>query len=172
MKNVLLFYFVLLSFTIAACGSDHHDAEIPDKEDSTPSTSDGEDENNENNGNDMKNDTIKLTVGSHVFTATLVKNTSTEALKELLAKGDVTIAMTDYANMEKVGPLGTNLPRNDEYITTGPGDLILYQGNLFVIYYAPNTYSFTRLGKINNVTRDELIAALGSGDVSVTLSLQ
>jgi hypothetical protein len=49
--------------------------------------------------------------------------------------------------------------------------LILYQGNAFVIYYAPNTYSFTRLGKIDNVTRDELIAALGSGNVTVTLEL-
>ncbi len=29
-------------------------------------------------------------------------------------------------NMEKIGSLGTSLPRNDEQITTEPGDLILY----------------------------------------------
>ncbi|MDE7353625.1 MAG: hypothetical protein K2O06_11325 [Acetatifactor sp.] len=37
--------------------------------------------------------------------------------------------MSDYASMEKVGPIGTSLPRNDEQISTGAGDIILYQGN-------------------------------------------
>jgi hypothetical protein len=56
-------------------------------------------------------------------------------------------------------------------ITTSAGDLILYQGNMFVIYYAPNTYSFTRLGKIDNTTREVLLSVLGNGDVTVTLSM-
>ena len=79
--------------------------------------------------------------------------------------------MEDYARMEKVGPIGTTLPRNDEQISTGPGDQILYQGRYFVIYYGRNNYSLTRLGKIDNVTESELKAALGDGDVTVTLSL-
>jgi hypothetical protein len=79
--------------------------------------------------------------------------------------------MRDYGNMEKVGSLGTSLPRNDEQITTEPGDLILYQGSAFVIYYAPNSWNFTRLGKINGVTQEELKEILGTGDVEVTLSL-
>lgn len=53
--------------------------------------------------------------------------TEAEALKELLAEGPLTIDMSDYGNMEKVGPIGTSLPRNDEQITTGAGDIILYQ---------------------------------------------
>jgi hypothetical protein len=65
----------------------------------------------------------------------------------------------------------SEIATNDERITTEPGDLILYQGNAFVIYYAPDTWSFTRLGKINNVTRQELINILGEGNVTVTLSL-
>jgi len=120
---------------------------------------------------DMTSNIIKLTVGNKTFSATLVENSSTAALKELLAKGDLSIEMRDYGNMEKVGSLGTTLPRNDEQITTAPGDLILYQGNSFVIYYAPNTWTFTRLGKIDNTTHEELLAAMGSGNVIVTLSL-
>ena len=54
--------------------------------------------------------------------------------------------MRDYAHMEKVGPLGQSLPRNDEQITTAPGDLILYQGDALVLYYALNSWNFTRLG--------------------------
>ena len=76
-----------------------------------------------------------------------------------------------YGNMEKVGPLGTSLPTNDEQITTQAGDIILYQGNNLVIYYAPNSYHFTRLGRINNVTAQGLRDILGDGSVSVTLSL-
>lgn len=47
----------------------------------------------------------------------------------------------------KVGPIGTTLPQCDERLTTQPGDLILYLGQYFVIYYGPNTYKLTPLGK-------------------------
>jgi hypothetical protein len=73
--------------------------------------------------------------------------------------------------MEKVGPLGMDLPRNDEQITAEAGDIILYQGSALVIYYAPNSWNFTRLGKINNVTAEELREILGDGNVTITLSL-
>ena len=122
-------------------------------------------------GNTPTGGTMKITVGNRELTATLVANSSTEALKEWLKTGPVTINMRDYGNMEKVGGFGRSLPTNDERITTEPGDLILYQGNAFVIYYAPNTWSFTRLGKINGVTRQELLDVLGQGNVTVTLSL-
>lgn len=114
---------------------------------------------------------MKLQVGEYIFTATLVDNSSSKALKEMLAKGSITINMRDYANMEKVGMLGKKLPRNDEQITTEPGDLILYQGNAFVIYYAQNSWNFTRIGKIDDITEKELKKALGTGDVVVTLFL-
>jgi hypothetical protein len=115
--------------------------------------------------------TMNIQIGERRFTATLVDNSSTQALKELLAEGPITVDMQDYGNMEKVGELGKKLPTNDEQITTEPGDLILYQGSAFVIYYAPNSYSLTRLGGIDDVSQAELVEALGSGDVSVTLSL-
>lgn len=126
---------------------------------------------NDKNTKQMKTDKIKLAIkGGRTFTATLADNSSARALMELLEKGDISIEMEDYARMEKVGPLGANLPRNDERISTGPGDLILYQGRNLVIYYAPNSWNFTRLGKIDNATRDDLVSALGTGNVTVTLS--
>ncbi len=64
-----------------------------------------------------------------------------------------------------------DLPRNDEQITTEAGDIILYQESALVIYYAPNSWNFTRLGKINDVTAEALREILGDGDVTVTLSL-
>lgn len=127
--------------------------------------------------NEIINDTIKINtmnikVGDKVFTTTLVENSSTEALLKDLSKGPITIQMSDYGNMEKVGSLGKSYPRNDKQITTEAGDIILYHGNALVIYYAPNFWNFTRLGKVDNVSPKELKAILGSGSVSVTLSLE
>ena len=112
-----------------------------------------------------------IAIGDTTLTATMEDNSSVEALLELIKDKPLTINMRDYGNMEKVGDIGTNLPRNDEQITTEPGDLILFQGNSFVIYYAPNSWNFTRLGKIDGATKDNLIEIMGNGDVSVTLSL-
>lgn len=90
-----------------------------------------------------------------------------------LAQGSVDIRMDDYGNMEKVGSLGFSLPRNDRQTTTSPGDLILYQGNSFVIYYDTNSWNFTRLGKVDGVSsRNEMLDLLGGkGEVTVTLSV-
>ncbi|MDR2566156.1 MAG: hypothetical protein LBC97_08900 [Bifidobacteriaceae bacterium] len=114
---------------------------------------------------------LSLAVNGQSLTATLVDNSSTRALLDLLGSGPLTLDMDDYGGFEKVGPLGTTLPRNDEPTTTGPGDLILYQGGAFVIYYAPNSWDFTRLGRIDDLTGDELIGLLGPGPATVTLSL-
>lgn len=128
----------------------------------------------QNEDNMMENNTLKLTVNGETFTATLVDNSSTKALKEHLAKqGELEIRMDDYGNMEKVGSLGFSLPRNDRQTTTEPGDLILYQGNSFVIYYDTNSWNFTRLGKVDKVsTREQMLELLGGkGEITVTLSL-
>lgn len=116
-------------------------------------------------------DQINITAGNTIFTATLANNSSAEALKELLGQGPLTINMRDYANMEKVGPIGTSLPTNDEHIVTEAGDIILYQGNSLVIYYDTNTWNFTRIGKIEGVKKEQLLAAMGNGDVTVTVEL-
>ncbi len=114
---------------------------------------------------------LNLTINGITLTATLADNSSAQALRELLANGPITVDMRDYGSMEKVGSLETSLPTNNEQINTQAGDIILYQGNQITIYYDTNSWSLTRLGKINNITAQELRALLGSGDVSVTLSL-
>lgn len=116
-------------------------------------------------------DVLHITIDDTALTASLEDNSSAAALRELLAEGPVTIDMQDYAGMEKVGALGAELPENNEEVTTQAGDLILYQGDRFVIYYAPNTLSLTRLGRIDGVSAEELRELLGGGDVRATLSL-
>ena len=114
-------------------------------------------------------DKIILSFNGHTYSATLADNPSAEAFAKLLGNGPLTVSTHDYGSFEKVGPLGTELPRTDERITTSPGDIILYQGNQVTVYYAPNTWSFTRLGRINDPSG--LREALGSGDAEITFRL-
>ena len=114
---------------------------------------------------------ILLSVGDRYATATLVDNDATAALLTRLAAGPITVSMTDYGGFEKVGAPPQSLPTSNSQITTTPGDIMLYQGNSMVIFYGLNTWSYTRLGHIDNATADGVKAFLGSGDISLTLSL-
>ena len=106
----------------------------------------------------------------HTLTATLYDNSSSRALVELLQKGAVTIDMHDFSNFEKVGELPVTLPRNDTPTNTDAGDLILYLGKRFVIYYDKNSWDFTPLGKVDGVTKAELKKILGEGNVTAVLT--
>ena len=112
---------------------------------------------------------MKITVGDDELLATFEDNSSAREFQELLEQGPLTIDMEDYGGFEKVGPLGTDLVRNDTQITTQPGDVILYQGNQITIYYGTNSWSFTRLATIDDPT--DLEEKLGAGTISVTFSL-
>ena len=109
-------------------------------------------------------------MGDSILSATLADNPSAKAFADLLAQGPVTVEMADYGGFEKVGPLPTALVQNNEAITTQPGDLILYQGQQVVIYYGENSYSLTRLGRIDGISQQDLMALLGPADVRVTFS--
>ena len=115
---------------------------------------------------------ITITVNGKTLTASLYDNSSARALVELLKKGSVTIDMHDYGNSEKVGELPVSLPRNDTPTNTDAGDLILYQGKSFVIYYDKNSWNFTPLGKLEGITKAELKALLGKGNVTAVLAVQ
>lgn len=109
-------------------------------------------------------------VGGSTFTATLEENAAVDALVEMMEQGPVTIQMRDYSGFEKVGSLGTSLPTSNQQTTTQAGDIVLYQGNQIVMFYGSNSWSYTRLGHIDDLTGWE--EALGGGDVTVTFSLE
>lgn len=115
-------------------------------------------------------DRLKITVGDHVFYADFAQNDSAREFKELLSQGAITVSMEDYGGFEKVGSLGAQITRNDERITTVPGDIILYQGNQICIYYGTNTWNFTRLASIQDA--DGLAEKLGNGSIEAVFSLE
>lgn len=122
---------------------------------------------NEEENTEMK---IKLEVGGSKFTVVLEENEAADAFAEMMKNEAVTIEMSDYSGFEKVGTLGKNLPANDSQTTTKSGDIVLYQGNKIVIFYGSNSWSYTRLGRIDDLTGWE--DALGIGDVTAVFSVE
>lgn len=114
---------------------------------------------------------LKLQIADNEFFAELAENSTVDALIELLSDGPLTLDMSDYAGMEKGADLGVKLPQNNQQMDTSAGDIILYQGRTFVIYYNTNSWSLTPIGKIKDTDADTLRKALGAGDVTVTLSI-
>ena len=116
-------------------------------------------------------DMIKIKVNSNVLEVKLEDNEATRSLIERLKNGDISVNANEYGGFEKVGNLGFSLPRNDKSITTSAGDIVLYQGNQISLFYNSNSWSYTKLGKVQNVSGAELKNILGSGDVTLILSI-
>lgn len=112
---------------------------------------------------------LNVTVGSRTFTATLEKNVAVDAFVEMLKESDIKIKMSDYSGFEKVGSLGKTLPTDNSRITTKAGDIVLYNANQIVAFYGSNTWSYTKLAEIDDLTGWE--DALGKDDVEITFSL-
>ena len=143
-----------------------------DKPEQELSASSQEAESTENESSEEENSEMKMivNVNGQDFTATLENNSAVDALVQMMENGPVTLQLSDYAGFEKVGPLGQSLPASNSQTTTHAGDIVLYQGNQIVMFYGSNSWSYTRLGHIDDLTGWE--EALGSGDVTVTLSME
>ena len=113
---------------------------------------------------------INVQAGGRTFTATLEKNAATEAFAELMKNAPLVLSLSDYAGFEKVGALGTSLPAEDRQITAQAGDIVLYNGNQIVLFYGANSWSYTKLGRIDDLSGWE--EALGGGDITVSFSIE
>lgn len=135
---------------------------------SGPAADDNQSENKEKTGEqtEMK---MNVQIGDYTFTVTLENNTAVEELVEMMKEGPVTISMDDYSGFEKVGPLGRNLTTNNSQTATDAGDIVLYNGNNIVMFYGTNSWSYTRIGKIDDLSDWE--KALGSGSITAVFTL-
>ena len=129
---------------------------------------DNQSENEEETGEqtEMK---MNVQVGDYSFTATLENNTAVDELVEMMKEGPITISMGDYSGFEKVGSLGRSLTASNSQTTTDAGDIVLYNGNNIVMFYGSNSWSYTRIGKIDDLT--DWKKALGSGSITAVFTL-
>ena len=114
-----------------------------------------------------------ITINGQSQSVTLVENAATKALVEKLQQAPFTVTLNSSGGFEIWGALGFSLPTSDQQITAQPGDVILYNGSNICIFYGSNSWSYTRLGKIDGLSESELRSFLKAGEsnISVTLSL-
>lgn len=123
-------------------------------------------------GDDSMDDSVKVKINDEVFDVKLENNSATQELIKELKKGNVTVNASEYGGFEKVGDLGFSLPANDENVETNPGDIVLYQGDKVSLFYGSHSWSYTKLGKIDDIDSNKLKEVLGSGDVTLEFSLK
>ncbi len=151
---IIRLLFMSLALLVMSCGGDEAQAQTIKEENMT--------------------EKMYITIGNQTLPVTLVKNNATEALMAALATNPITYEADDYGGFEKVGALGMSLPTNNQQLTTQAGDVILYSGNQIVLFYGSNSWSYTRLGRIEYESLEQLKTFLkaGQGRVSVTLSAE
>lgn len=123
-------------------------------------------------GDDSVNDSVKVQINEDIFDVELENNSAAQELIKELEKGNITVNATEYGGFEKVGELGFSLPTSDENINTEPGDIVLYQGDKISLFYGSHSWSYTKLGKIDNISSNELKEVLGQGNVTLVFSLE
>lgn len=113
---------------------------------------------------------MKIKIGNSTFTATLYENETVKAFKSMLP---LTVNMIELNGNEKYYDLPSSLPTSASRAgTIQNGDLMLYGSSTLVLFYKTfsTSYSYTRLGRIDDITG--LVTALGAGNVNVSFELE
>ena len=190
-KSLYLLVSLLLAMSIASCGKNEagdtrpvtdetvqlEDSELTestDREiaDETARADDGEatdqSDSMESEDEDEEVGSMKLYINDTEIPVTWEDNATVNELTEATASEDITVSMSMYGGWEQVGSLGKSYTRNDKQITATNGDIVLYSGNQIVVFYGSNSWSYTRLGRMN-LTEDEITELLSNGDVTLTI---
>ena len=164
MKHILMILLAVL-VTLSGCMS-------VSPESGKPAAKDGDDILTEpDESEEEQTSMMRMKINGTPVTVAWEDNESAAALKELAA-GGLEIRMSMYGGFEQVGSIGQRLPANDVQTTTSSGDIVLYSGSQLVVFYGSNSWAYTRLGHITDRTPEEMRALLGSGDVTITLSVE
>ena len=111
---------------------------------------------------------LKLYFNDTEIPVTWENNAAVLELSEEAAGGDITVSMSMYGGWEQVGSLGRSYTRNDSQMTAMNGDIVLYSGNQIVVFYGSNSWTYTKLGKMN-LSESEVTELLSNGDITLTI---
>ena len=112
---------------------------------------------------------MQMKIGDTQVNVDWEKNESVDALAKLTAGHWYEMQLEMYGGFEQVGPIGQDLPRSDVQMETVPGDIVLYVGNQISVFYGNNSWSYTKLGHIRDLSQEELQELLGNGNTTISI---
>ena len=118
--------------------------------------------------NDMK---MYITIAGQTQSVVLANNAATQELVTRLHNGAVTVTLNSSGGFEIWGPLGFSLPTSNQQMMAQPGDVVLYNGSNICLFYGSNSWSYTRLGKIEGLSESQLRTFLKAGESNITVTL-
>lgn len=169
-------FFILLAFSLSlfSCsGNEQNSGTNNVNNNNNQIVEDDENENNnqgESNDQDETDETMKINIeiNGEIFEADIENSATGKAFSDLLP---MELEMNELNGNEKYFYLEESLPVNPYSPNTiEKGDIMLFGSSCLVIFYENfnTSYSYTRIGKINNV--NNLDTVLGSDDVTVAFS--
>ena len=123
-------------------------------------------------GQSSMDEKLYITIDGVTQSATLVDNAATRELMTRLRVAPITVTLNSSGGFEIWGALGFALPTSNEQVDAQPGDMVLYNGSNICLFYGSNSWSYTRLGHIDDLNTSELRTFLKAGEsnIGVTLS--
>lgn len=162
MKKMIRFIMVLaMIMGITACGNT---AQLSEKDRASTERT------NTEKTEDITAMKMNVTIGEQSFTAVLEDNAAAHEFVEMMEEEPISIDMDDYSGFEKVGSLGKSLTADNQQMTTQAGDIVLYSGNQIVMFYGSNSWDYTRIGRVEDLSgwKD----ALGTGSITAVFSIE
>ena len=114
----------------------------------------------------LETETMQMKIGNKEYSVVLHDNNTTKALQEILP---MTVKMSEFNGNEKYYHFRETLPSKPEHIgQIKTGDIMLFGDDCLVVFYKDfkTTYSYTRIGHIENTV--DLEQMLGRGSVTIT----
>ena len=112
---------------------------------------------------------IYITIGGQTQSVTLVDNDATHELVAALQNAPITVTLNSSGGFEIWGALGFSLPTSNQQMTAQPGDVILYNGSNICLFYGSNSWSYTRLGKMDGLSESELRTLAQAGHKGIII---
>ena len=173
MKKILIIMLVIVLSLISAACADKEEMQGPGVQEETQQSETGDADTAEEQKADDEEESrmieMTLKINDEEVNVKWEDNESVRALADLAAKGPVTIDTSLYGGFEQVGGLGITLPSNDVNTTTEPGDIVLYSGSNIVVFFGTNNWAYTRLGHIEDKSREELRDMLENNNTVMTI---
>lgn len=112
---------------------------------------------------------LNMQIDGQSLSVTWEKNAAVDTLVDMAKHKPITVHASPYGGFEQSGALPKSLPSDDRYLTSRPGDIFLYQGRQFVVFFGENSWSYTKLGHIENLNTTQLKQLLNQPETTITL---